>query len=60
MRLKRRAITLFYAGKSRHKITSYLKISRTSVDKLISRYLSHGLPGVAEKNTPANRSAELE
>jgi transposase len=43
MCLKLQAVKLFYAGKSRDKIVSYLKVSRTRVDKWISRYLSQGL-----------------
>ncbi|MFT5709132.1 MAG: transposase [Oceanospirillaceae bacterium] len=49
MRLKLLAVQHFQDGKSRYKIASYLKVSRTSVNRWISNYLSHGLHGLEEK-----------
>lgn len=52
MRLKLQAILYFYEGYSRYKIASCLKVSRTSVNKWVSNYLSHGLKGLEDKQHP--------
>ncbi|MCE9685385.1 helix-turn-helix domain-containing protein [Shewanella sp. AS16] len=49
MRLKLLALLHFHDGKSRYQIAAYLKVSRTSVNKWISSYLSHGLKGLKDK-----------
>ncbi|PKG73788.1 hypothetical protein CXF86_15890 [Shewanella sp. GutCb] len=56
MRLKLLAVQHFQDGKSRYKIASYLKVSRTSVNRWISNYLSHGLHGLEEKKHPGRPS----
>jgi transposase len=52
MRLKLMAILYFYEGHSRYKIAASLKVSRTSVNKWVSNYLSHGLQGLEDKQHP--------
>ncbi|MFT5707324.1 MAG: transposase [Oceanospirillaceae bacterium] len=49
MRLKLLAILHFQEGKSRYQIADFLKVSRTSVNKWISVYLSNGLSGLKER-----------
>ncbi|MCJ8305318.1 helix-turn-helix domain-containing protein, partial [Shewanella sp.] len=39
----------FHEGKSRYQIADYLKVSRTSVNKWVTSYLTHGLDGLKEK-----------
>ncbi len=51
-KLKLLAILHFQEGKSRYKIAEYLKVSRTSVNRWVSNYLSHGLSGLNEKPHP--------
>ena len=50
MRIKLLALQHFLDGKSRCQIAAYLKVSRTSVNKWVSSYLSHGIAGLAEKS----------
>ena len=49
-RMKQRFLALahFKDGKSRHQIAKYIKVSRTSVNKWISDFLTHGLKGLSE------------
>lgn len=49
MRLKLLALLHFHEGKSRYQISDYLKVSRTSVNKWVSSYLSYGLEGLKDK-----------
>ncbi|MGS0682883.1 helix-turn-helix domain-containing protein [Shewanella sp. 125m-7] len=49
MKLKLLAVLHFQDGKSRYKISDYLKVSRTSVNRWITNYLSFGLEGLKEK-----------
>jgi len=49
MKLKLLALLHFHEGKSRYQIAEYLKVSRTSVNKWISSYLTYGLDGLKEK-----------
>ncbi|QFU22960.1 helix-turn-helix domain-containing protein [Shewanella eurypsychrophilus] len=49
MRLKLLALLHFHEGKSRYQISDYLKVSRTSVNKWVSNYLSYGLDGLKDK-----------
>ncbi|WP_028768874.1 helix-turn-helix domain-containing protein [Shewanella fidelis] len=49
MKLKLLAILHFQDGKSRYQIADYLKVSRTSVNRWVSDYLSKGLEGLKEK-----------
>lgn len=61
MKLKLLALLHFQEGKSRYQISAYLKVSRTSVNKWISSYLSLGLEGLKEKKhsgRPASLSNE--
>lgn len=61
MKLKLLALLHFHEGKSRYQISAYLKVSRTSVNKWISNYLSLGLDGLKEKKhsgRPASLSSE--
>ncbi|WP_428848465.1 helix-turn-helix domain-containing protein [Shewanella kaireitica] len=57
MRLKLLAVLHFQDGKSRYQIASYLKVSRTSVNRWISNYLSNGLHGLEEKKHTGRPSA---
>lgn len=57
MRLKLLAVLHFQDGKSRYQIASYLKVSRTSVNRWISNYLSNGLNGLKEKKHTGRPSA---
>jgi len=57
MRLRLLALQHFLEGKSRYQIADYLKVSRTSVNKWISNYLSHGLAGLDEKRHPGRPPA---
>lgn len=57
MRLKLLAVRHFQDGKSRYQIASYLKVSRTSVNRWISNYLSSGLHGLEEKKHTGRPSA---
>lgn len=57
MRLKLLAVQHFQDGKSRYQIASYLKVSRTSVNRWISNYLSSGLHGLEEKKHTGRPSA---
>lgn len=61
MRLKLLALLHFHEGKSRYQISDYLKVSRTSVNKWVSNYLTHGLEGLKDKKhcgRPASLTAE--
>ncbi|MPY24610.1 helix-turn-helix domain-containing protein [Shewanella psychropiezotolerans] len=61
MRLKLLALLHFHEGKSRYQISDYLKVSRTSVNKWVSNYLTHGLEGLKDKKhsgRPAALTAE--
>ncbi|WP_299792553.1 helix-turn-helix domain-containing protein [uncultured Shewanella sp.] len=49
MKLKLLALLHFQEGKSRYQIADYLKVSRTSVNKWVSNYLTYGLDGLKEK-----------
>ena len=49
IRLRLLAISHFIDGQSRYQIARYLKVSRTSVSKWVTQYLSHGLDGLKEK-----------
>ena len=49
MKLKLLALLHFHEGKSRYQIADYLKVSRTSVNKWVTSYLTHGLDGLKEK-----------
>lgn len=49
MKLKLLALLHFQEGKSRYQIADYLKVSRTSVNKWVTSYLTHGLDGLIEK-----------
>ncbi len=49
MRIRLLAISHFVDGKNRTEIASFLKVSRTSVNKWVSQYLNEGLEGLIEK-----------
>lgn len=49
MKTRLLALSHFQDGKSRTDIARYLKVSRTSVNKWVSIYLSEGLAGLEEK-----------
>jgi len=49
MRIRLLAISHFIDGKNRTEIASFLKVSRTSVNKWVSQYLNEGLKGLTEK-----------
>jgi len=49
MKLKLLALLHFHEGKSRYQISDYLKVSRTSVNKWVSSYLTYGLDGLKDK-----------
>lgn len=49
MKVKLLAVLHFQDGKSRYQIADFLKVSRTSVNRWISLYLSNGLEGLKEK-----------
>ncbi|GIU31904.1 helix-turn-helix domain-containing protein [Shewanella sp. MBTL60-007] len=49
MKLKLLAVLHFQDGKSRYQIADFLKVSRTSVNRWISLYLSSGLEGLKDK-----------
>lgn len=49
MKLKLLAVLHFQDGKSRYQIADFLKVSRTSVNRWISLYLSKGLEGLQDK-----------
>lgn len=49
MKLKLLALLHFHEGKSRYQIADYLKVSRTSVNKWVSSYLTYGLDGLKDK-----------
>ncbi|ABZ76845.1 transposase and inactivated derivative [Shewanella halifaxensis HAW-EB4] len=49
MKLKLLAVLHFQDGKSRYQIADFLKVSRTSVNRWISLYLSNGLEGLKDK-----------
>lgn len=49
MRIRLLAVSHFVDGKNRTEIASFLKVSRTSVNKWVTQYLSKGLEGLAEK-----------
>ncbi|MBE7214624.1 helix-turn-helix domain-containing protein [Shewanella benthica] len=49
MKLKLLALLHFHEGKSRYQIADYLKVSRTSVNKWVTSYLTDGLDGLKEK-----------
>lgn len=49
MRLRLLAVSHFIDGKNRTQITTFLKVSRTSVNKWIHTYLNDGLDGLKEK-----------
>ncbi len=49
LRLRLLAVSHFIDGKNRTQIASYLKVSRTSVNKWIKCYLNNGLKGLEEK-----------
>lgn len=57
MRLKLLAVTHFIEGKSRYQIASFLKVSRTSVNRWISAYLTQGINGLKEKKHPGRPPA---
>ncbi|MBW8184728.1 helix-turn-helix domain-containing protein [Shewanella nanhaiensis] len=57
MRLKLLALLHFQEGKSRYQIADYLKVSRTSVNKWITSYLSSGLEGLKDKKHTGRPSA---
>lgn len=49
MKMRLLALAHFQDGKSRTQIAQFLKVSRTSVNKWVSLYLSEGLDGLQEK-----------
>jgi transposase len=49
MRIRLLAISHFIDGKNRTEIASFLKVSRTSVNKWVTQYLNEGLEGLTEK-----------
>ena len=49
------AVSHFIDGKNRAQISQYLKVSRTSVNKWIQSYLTHGLSGLNEKKHTGRR-----
>lgn len=49
MRIRLLAVSHFVDGKNRTEIASFLKVSRTSVNKWVTQYLNEGLEGLAEK-----------
>ena len=49
LRLRLLAVSHFIDGKNRAQISQYLKVSRTSVNKWIQSYLTHGVSGLKEK-----------
>jgi len=49
VRIRLLAISHFVDGKNRTEIASFLKVSRTSVNKWVSQYLNEGLEGLIEK-----------
>ena len=57
MRIKLLALQHFIEGQSRSQIADYLKVSRTSVNKWVSVYLSHGIAGLADKRRSGRRPA---
>jgi len=57
MKLKLLAIIHFNEGKSRYQIAQYLKVSRTSVNGWISKYLTNGLAGLIDKKHPGRPAA---
>jgi len=52
MKLKLLAVLHFKEGKSRYQIARYLKVSRTSVNGWVSKYLANGLEGLRDKKHP--------
>ena len=52
MKMRLLALAHFREGKSRAQIALFLKVSRTSVNKWVSTYLSQGLEGLQEKPRP--------
>ncbi|WP_076411307.1 helix-turn-helix domain-containing protein [Shewanella sp. UCD-KL12] len=60
MRLKLLALLHFHEGKSRYQISDYLKVSRTSVNKWVSSYLSQGLEGLKDKKHSGRPAALTE
>ena len=50
LRLRLLAVSHFIDGKNRAQISQYLKVSRTSVNKWIQSYLTHGISGLKEKS----------
>jgi transposase len=49
MRIRLLAVSHFVDGKNRTEIASFLKVSRTSVNKWVTQYLNEGLEGLTEK-----------
>ena len=49
MKMRLLALAHFQEGRSRSEIARYLKVSRTSVNKWVQRFLNEGLNGLQEK-----------
>jgi transposase len=49
MKMRLLALAHFKDGRSRSEIATYLKVSRTSVNKWVSIYLNEGIEGLKEK-----------
>jgi transposase len=49
LRIRLLAVSHFLDGKNRTQIANFLKVSRTSVNKWIQKYLDEGLDGLKEK-----------
>lgn len=52
LKLRLLALSHFKDGKSRYQIADYLQVSRTSVNKWISQFLSGGLDALQSKKSP--------
>ena len=50
------ALSHFYDGKNRAEIASFLKVSRTSVNKWVTAYLEDGVGGLDSKKSPGRAS----
>ena len=57
-RLRYLALAHFQQGHSRTEIAKFLKVGRNTVNKWVSNFLAHGLPGLEDKSSPG-RPAQL-
>ena len=60
LRLRLLAVSHFIDGKNRTQIAEYLKVSRTSVNRWIQNYLTHGISGLKEKKHTGRRKGLSE